>query len=67
MSKYGVLTSMATGAVLIVAGFVLPFLMVLRVVEPGFALSFLAHFSSLIGLLLALYGAFQYVGSRDEQ
>lgn len=61
------LNLIALGFVLIAAGFLLPFLMVLRVVEAGFALSFLAHFSSLIGLLLALYGAFLYVGSRDEQ
>ena len=58
------LTLMATGFVLILTGFLLPFLMVLRVLEPGFALSFSAHFSSLVGLLLALYGAFQRVSSR---
>jgi hypothetical protein len=40
--------------------------MVLQVLEVGFALSFLAHFSSLSGLVVALYGALNYVGSRDS-
>jgi hypothetical protein len=57
---------MAAGLVLLLAGFVLPFLMVLQLLEAGFALSFLAHFSSLAGLLVALYGALHYVGSRDS-
>lgn len=58
---------MAAGLVLLLAGFLLPFLMVLQLLEAGFALSFLAHFSSLTGLLVALYGALQYVSSRDER
>ena len=57
---------MAAGLVLLLAGFLLPFLMVLQVLEVGFALSFLAHFSSLSGLVVALYGALRYVGSRDS-
>jgi hypothetical protein len=59
-------TLIAIGFVLILAGFFLPLLMVLRVLEPGFVLSFSAHFSSLIGLLLALYGAVHYVGSGTQ-
>ena len=56
----------AAGLVLLLAGFLLPFLMVLQLLEAGFALSFLAHFSSLTGLVIALYGALHYVGSRDS-
>lgn len=55
------------GCMLIFAGFLLPFLMVLRVLEPGLALSFLAHSSSLVGLLLAFSGSFLYVRSRRQQ
>ena len=55
---------MAFGSVFILMGFLLPFFMVLRFVEPGLALSFSAHLSSLVGVLLALYGAFQYVSAR---
>jgi hypothetical protein len=55
---------MAISFVLVLAGFLVPFLMLLQVVEPGLVLSFSAHFSSLGGLLLALYRAFDYVTSR---
>jgi hypothetical protein len=60
------LTIIAIGLMLLFAGFLFPFLMVLRVLEPGFALSFLAHTASLIGLLVALYGTIEYVNSRNE-
>jgi hypothetical protein len=66
MKPLSALNLMAAGFVLLLTGFLVPFLMVLRVLEPGFALSFLAHFSSLTGLLVALYGAIQYVSSRDH-
>jgi hypothetical protein len=49
---------MALSFVLILAGFLVPFLMVLRVLEPGLLVSFSAYFSSLVGLVLGLYGAF---------
>ena len=60
---------MAIGFVLLVTGLLLPFLMVLRVLESGLALAFSAHASSLVGLLLALYGIFGQVNSRrrDDQ
>jgi len=46
----------ALGFALVLAGFLVPFLMVLEVLEAGFVLSFSAYFSSLVGLLLAFYG-----------
>ena len=46
----------AIGFALVLAGFLVPFLMVLEVLEAGFVLSFSAYFSSLVGLLLAFYG-----------
>jgi hypothetical protein len=60
------LTFMALGLALIVAGFSLPFLMALRFLEPGFALSFSAHLLSSMGLLVALYGVFRQIGSKPE-
>jgi hypothetical protein len=54
----------AISFVLILAGFLVPFLMVLRVLGSGLVLSFSAHFSSLMGLVLALYGLFDYINSR---
>jgi uncharacterized membrane protein len=49
---------------LVLAGFLVPFLMVMQVLEPGLVLSFSAYFLSLGGLLLGLYGAFHVNGSR---
>ena len=54
----------AISFVLILAGFLVPFLMVLRLLEPGFVLSLSVHFASLGGLVLALYGASHYTSSR---
>jgi hypothetical protein len=55
---------MAISLVLVLAGFLVPFLMVLQVLEPGLVLSFSAYFLSLGGLVLALCQAFDYVNSR---
>jgi hypothetical protein len=56
----------AVSFVLVLAGFLLPFLMVLEFFEAGLVLSFSAYFSSLAGLVLALYGAFHYTSWRKR-
>jgi len=57
----------AVGLALISAGFLLPLLMVLQLLEPGFAWSLSAYSSSVVGVLVALYGAFAHVGSRKQE
>jgi uncharacterized membrane protein len=57
----------AIGFVLVLAGFLVPFLMALQVLEAGLVLSFSAHFLSLAGLVLAFYGTFDYVSSRQRE
>ena len=54
----------AMGFALVLGGFLLPFLMVLGVLESGFMLSFSAYFSSLVGLLLTFYGISHHVSLR---
>jgi hypothetical protein len=54
----------AMGFALVLAGFLVPFLIVLGVLEAGFVLSFSAYFSSLVGLLLAFYGISHHVSLR---
>jgi len=49
---------------LVLLGFVLPFLMVIQVVEATFFLSFLSHGASVSGLLLGMVGAALYVRVR---
>jgi len=49
------------GFFLLLFGFLLAFGMVIRVIEAGFLLSFLAYGASLSGLILGLLGAVGYV------
>jgi hypothetical protein len=56
--------SLTVGFVLILAGFLLPFLMVLQVLESGLVLSISAYCASLVGLVLSLYGVSHYGSSR---
>jgi hypothetical protein len=49
------------GFVLVTAGMVLPFLMVLRALESTFFLNFLAFAASVAGLFLGIIGGSMYV------
>lgn len=51
---------MLIGLVLLLAGVILPLLMVLRILEPSFFLSFLGYIASVSGLLLGIIGAATY-------
>lgn len=52
---------LALGFVLVLFGAVAPVLMVIRVVEPSFLLSFLSFGASVAGLLLGIVGIAFYV------
>lgn len=56
----------AVGSCLVLAGWVVPFLMVLRVLEASFALLFLGYAALLSGMVVGLVGAVQYRLSRGE-
>lgn len=45
------------GFLLVVAGFVLPFLMVMRIIPPNWILSFVSFAASVSGVMLGLVGA----------
>ena len=57
-------TSLAVGFVLILIGFLVPFLMVLQILESSLMLTFSAYGASLVGLVLSLYGVSHYRSSR---
>ena len=59
-------TLMIAGFVLILLGFLAPFLMVLRVLESGLVLSVSAYCASLVGLVLSLYGVSHYSSARER-
>lgn len=52
------------GFILLVIGMVLPFLMIIRLLEPSFLLGFLSYFASLVGLIMGLCGVAWYVYSK---
>lgn len=56
---------MAIGLVGLVLGAALPFLMVLRIIEASFFLTFFAYAASLSGLFVGLLGVISY--SRFER
>lgn len=64
MKQISSLKLIITGFILLVIGVVLPFLMVIRLLEPSFLLSFLSYFASLVGLIMGLCGVAWYVRSR---
>lgn len=55
---------MLIGFFLLLMGALLPFLMVIRLLQPNFPLSFLAHGLSLIGLILGFSGLARHVSSK---
>ncbi len=55
------LQMIALGFVLVLVGVLLPLLMVLGVIPPGFALSFISYAASFCGLLLGITGSAMYV------
>ncbi len=56
------------GFVLVLFGFVMPFLMVMRIIQPNLLLSFLSHGASVVGLFLGMIGAAYYwrTGKKDK-
>jgi di/tricarboxylate transporter len=60
MRQFTHLQLIVIAGVLLVLGAVLPFLMVIRLLEPSFALSFFSYGASLVGLVMGLIGIAQY-------
>lgn len=54
------------GLFLVLTGFVLPFLMVLHLMETTYFLSFISWISTTAGLILGVIGAAQYVRIRKK-
>ena len=52
---------MVYGFLLLLIGFLVAFAMVIRLIEASFLLGFISYISSLVGLVLGLFGAFGYV------
>jgi len=55
------------GSVLVVVGFVLPFLMVMGMIPSTFALNFLSYAASFGGLILGIIGSALYVSVKRRR
>jgi len=55
------------GFVLLLAGAVLPLLMVVQIIESSFALSFISYASSVVGLVLGTIGAIMLGVSKKRK
>lgn len=57
---------MGLGGVLLLLGALLPFLMVIHLLQSSFALNFLAYSASIVGMALGLAGIVRQRGIRGE-
>ncbi|MGQ9491228.1 MAG: hypothetical protein ACUVR4_09735 [Anaerolineae bacterium] len=57
---------MIVGFCLLVVGFIIPFLMIIQIIKPGFFLAFFSYAASLSGLFLGLIGAALYARERRQ-
>ncbi len=55
------------GFLMVLVGAVLPFLMVIRLVESTFLLNFLAYIVSVAGLFLGIIGIAMYIGNVSRR
>jgi membrane associated rhomboid family serine protease len=67
MSRLDPRAILALGFVLVLLGAVLPFLMVMRIIQPTFALSFFSYAASIAGLFLGLIGAAFYTRKHKNR
>lgn len=58
---------MIIGVVLMILGVIFPLLMVIRIIESSFWLSFLSYGFSLVGMVMAFFGLFSFMAGRRKQ
>lgn len=56
MNRFSPVQLILIGLALLLIGFLLPFVMVLRLVEPTLLLGFVSYLASFMGLVIGLYG-----------
>jgi len=56
VNRFSPVQLILVGLVLLLVGFLLPFVMVLRLVEPTLLLGFVSYLASFMGLVIGLYG-----------
>jgi hypothetical protein len=67
MEKLSPVKLIIIGVALMIAGVVLPLLMVIRAIPTSFLISFLSYGCSVSGMFLAFFGLFSYVRIRRDK
>lgn len=57
---------MVIGFILLISGFAMPFLMMIKVIEPTFPLVFFAYMASVGGLIIGVVGSALFVRERQD-
>ena len=57
---------LSIGFVMVTLGMILPFLLVMHILEPTYFLSFLSWFATVIGLFLGFVGSAMYVRLKKQ-
>jgi|PlaIllAssembly_1097288.scaffolds.fasta_scaffold1245085_2 hypothetical protein len=66
MKQLSSVQMMGAGFILLVIGFLLPFLMVLQFLESTLWLNFVAYLTSFFGLIIGLIGIVTYAQVREK-
>ena len=66
MSRFTPFQMIMLGIFLMLLGWVLPFLMVLQVLESSFFLNFFSYTAQIVGLFLGIIGAASYVQLKKK-
>ncbi len=67
MSRFSTVHMIIIAVVLLLAGAVLPLLMVVKIIPSTFFLNFLAYACSLVGMVLGFLGLFSFVKIRRDR
>jgi membrane associated rhomboid family serine protease len=66
MRIFGSVGLMVTGFILLVVGFFVPFLMMIKVLEPTFLLILFGYMASVGGLIMGVVGSALFVRERQD-
>lgn len=67
MFRFSTTHMIIIAVVLLLAGVVLPLLMVVKIIPSTFFLNFLAYACSLVGMVLGFLGLFSFVKTRRDR
>jgi hypothetical protein len=67
ISRWNPLYILIVGGVLVVAGAVLPFLMVMKIIPSTYFTNFISYISSFVGLMAGIVGSALYVRNRRRK